>query len=56
MNESARKRIPEMIMAKPEQFDALWDSFQAELKAVGVHKLEEQFQKLLNERIELFSE
>lgn len=56
VNESARKRIPEMIMAKPEQFDALWDSFQAELKAVGVHKLEEQFQKLLNERIELFSE
>ncbi|MCR2806305.1 ABC transporter substrate-binding protein [Paenibacillus soyae] len=56
LNEVVRKRIPEMIMAKPDAFDGLWDSFQAELTAIGVPELEEQFQGLLNERIEMFSE
>lgn len=56
LNEVVRKRIPEMIMAKPDAFDGLWDSFQSELDAIGVPELEEQFKGLLNERIEMFSE
>lgn len=45
-----------MIMAKPEKYDELWDSFQKELEAAGVHKLEEQFKGLLEERIFLFND
>jgi len=56
LNDVVRKRIPDMIMAKPEAFDGLWDSFQAELVKIGVPELEEHFQALLNERIEMFSE
>ncbi|MNZ69261.1 hypothetical protein D3C78_875550 [compost metagenome] len=54
--ELLRKRIPEMIMAKPEQFDNLWDSFQTELDKAGVHELEKQFEGLLQDRIALFND
>ncbi len=55
ITELVRKRIPEMILAKPEAFDGLWDAFQTDLDKAGVHKLEEQFEGLLKERIELFN-
>lgn len=54
--ELLRKRVPEMIMAKPEQFDGLWDSFQAELDKAGVHELEKQFEGLLKDKIALFND
>ncbi|WP_248925920.1 ABC transporter substrate-binding protein [Paenibacillus hamazuiensis] len=50
-----RKRIPEAILAKPEKFDEVWDSFQKELEQAGVHKLEAQFEGLLKERIKLWN-
>ncbi|HTG67678.1 MAG TPA: hypothetical protein VL921_00330, partial [Candidatus Udaeobacter sp.] len=56
MTDLVRKRIPEMIMSKPDVFDGLWDSFQKELEQAGVHELEQQFEGLLKERIELFNE
>ena len=56
MTDLVRKRIPEMIMSKPDVFDGLWDSFQKELEQAGVHELEKQFEGLLKERIELFNE
>lgn len=49
-----RKRVPEAIMAKPDKFDGIWDTFQKELEAAGVHKMEEEFNKLLQERLQLW--
>ncbi|MUT67794.1 hypothetical protein [Paenibacillus sp. NEAU-GSW1] len=45
-----------MIMAKPEQFDGIWTSFQGELDKAGIHELEKQFEGLLKERISLFND
>jgi len=56
ITELVRKRIPEMILAEPTKFDAMWESFQADLDKAGVHKLEQQFEGLLQERIELYNE
>jgi putative aldouronate transport system substrate-binding protein len=53
--ELVRKRIPEMILAKPEKFDEIWDSFQKDLEKAGIHKLEQQTEQLLKERIQLWS-
>jgi putative aldouronate transport system substrate-binding protein len=50
-----KKRIPEMIMAKPEQFDELWNKFQKELNDFGVHKAEAIFNKVLAEHIKLWN-
>ncbi len=48
------KRIPEAILAKPEQFDALWDKYMKEIEAAGVEKAEQLRQQLLNERLALW--
>ncbi len=48
------KRIPEAILAKPEQFDALWDKYMQEIEAAGVEKAEQLRQELLNERLALW--
>lgn len=53
--ELVRKRIPEMILAKPEKFDEIWDSFQKDLEKAGIHKLEQQMEQLLKERVQLWS-
>lgn len=53
--ELMRKRVPEAILAKPEKFDEVWDSFQKELERAGVEKLEAQFEELLKERIKLWN-
>lgn len=50
------KKVPEAILAKPENFDKVWDDFMAELENAGVHKLEELFNQLLAERIKLWNE
>ncbi|WP_373231970.1 ABC transporter substrate-binding protein [Cohnella sp.] len=48
------KRIPEAILAKPEQFDGLWDKYMKEIEAAGVEKAEQLRQQLLNERLALW--
>jgi putative aldouronate transport system substrate-binding protein len=53
--ELVRKRIPEMVLAKPEKFDEIWDTFQKELDKAGVHKLEQQMEGLLKERVEMWN-
>ncbi|MFC0215992.1 ABC transporter substrate-binding protein [Paenibacillus chartarius] len=54
LQEIVRKRVPEMIMKSPDQFDAIWDAFQSDMEKAGVHKLEAQFEGLLKERMELW--
>jgi len=48
------KRIPEAILAKPEQFDGIWDKYLKEIEAAGVEKAEELRQELLNQRLSLW--
>ncbi|MBN2533269.1 MAG: ABC transporter substrate-binding protein [Spirochaetales bacterium] len=49
-----RKRIIRAILASPGDFDAVWDTMLKELIEAGVEKLEEEFTKMIRERIELW--
>ncbi|MBD2871031.1 ABC transporter substrate-binding protein [Paenibacillus arenilitoris] len=51
-----KRRITQAILAEPEQFDAIWDDFMKELKEAGVEKLNEEFTKLVKERVKLWNE
>lgn len=51
-----KKKVPEMILAKPERFEEVWAEFIADLEKAGVHKMEEAFSALLQERIKLWNE
>ncbi|TCM89744.1 putative aldouronate transport system substrate-binding protein [Paenibacillus sp. BK033] len=51
-----KRRITEAILAEPEQFDAIWDDFMKELEKAGVEKLNEEFTKLVKERVKLWNE
>ncbi|MFN0221016.1 MULTISPECIES: ABC transporter substrate-binding protein [Paenibacillus] len=50
-----KKRIPEAIMAKPEDFDKIYDQFLKDLEDAGVAKLNEEFTKMVKARVELWS-
>jgi putative aldouronate transport system substrate-binding protein len=50
-----KKRVPEAVMSKPEQFDAVWDAFMSDLEKAGVQKLNEEYTKLVKDRIQLWS-
>lgn len=50
------KRIPQAVMAKPEQFDKIWDDYQQELIDVGVEKMEKGFTKYVQDRVKLWNE
>lgn len=49
------KRIPEIILAKPSEFDSKWDAFMQELDKNGAEKMEKDFTKYLKERLDLWN-
>ncbi|MBE7898301.1 extracellular solute-binding protein [Paenibacillus polymyxa] len=49
-----RKRIPEAVLAKPDQFDAVYDRMLQELDQAGVPKAEEIFTGLIQNRLKLW--
>jgi putative aldouronate transport system substrate-binding protein len=51
-----KKRIPEAILAKPEDFDKVWDAFMADLDKAGVKKMNELETQLIKDRIKLWNE
>lgn len=51
-----KKRIPEAILAKPEQFDAVWDAFMKDLEKINVNKLHQDYTKMVKDRIRLWNE
>jgi putative aldouronate transport system substrate-binding protein len=53
-DEIMKKRIPEAIMAKPEQFDAIWDNFMKDLDKMGIQKVNEHMTQLVKDRVELW--
>ncbi|MEO3944250.1 ABC transporter substrate-binding protein [Gorillibacterium sp. CAU 1737] len=55
MKDITWKRIPEAILAKPADFDKIWDSYMAELDKAGVKKMEEGFTKYVKDRVSLWS-
>lgn len=50
------KRIPEAILAKPEDFDKIWDAYMADLEKAGVGKAEDLRQELVKERVALWND
>lgn len=50
-----RKRIPEAVLAKPADFDKVYDAFLAELDKAGAEKMEAEYTKLVKARVALFT-
>lgn len=50
-----RKYLPRIILARPNQFERLWDEYVSELSEVGLEKYEEYVQKEINERVRKWS-
>lgn len=56
MKDITWKKIPEMIVAKPEQFDGLWDAYQKELIDNGVEDMEKGFTKYVQDVVKLWND
>src|SRR5690606_8444924 len=54
MEEIPWQRIPQIILADPSEFDALWDAYMQELIDNGVEKMEDEFEQYVKERVELW--
>lgn len=50
------KMIPKAILAKPEEFDAIWDDYVKQLEKADVHKAEELRGELVKQRVKLWNE
>lgn len=50
-----RKRIPEAVLAKRENFDKIYDDFLAELDKAGAEKMEAEYTELVKARVALFT-
>jgi len=49
--QTMRQRLPQIIMAKPSDFDKLWDAYTAEMKNNGIALYEQYMQEQLNKRL-----
>ncbi|GAA0137827.1 ABC transporter substrate-binding protein [Paenibacillus sp. YSY-4.3] len=50
-----RKKIPEAVLAKRENFDKIYDDFLAELDKAGAVKMEAEYTELVKARVSLFT-
>lgn len=50
-----RKRIPEAVLAKRENFDKIYDDFLEELNKAGAEKMEAEYTELVKARASLFT-
>ncbi|WP_410771387.1 ABC transporter substrate-binding protein [Fontibacillus sp. BL9] len=50
-----QKRIPEVVLAKSDKFDEIYDDFLTELNSVGAEKMEKQYTELVKARVSLFT-
>ncbi|MCG7384594.1 ABC transporter substrate-binding protein [Paenibacillus sp. ACRRY] len=50
------KQIPQAIMAKPEDFETIWNDYQQMLINAGVEKMEQGFTKYVQDRVKLWNE
>ncbi|ANY68214.1 ABC transporter substrate-binding protein [Paenibacillus sp. BIHB 4019] len=56
MRDITWKRIPQAIMAKEGEFDAIWDTYQKDLIDAGVEKMETGYEALVKERVSLWND
>ena len=49
------KRIPAAILSKPAEFDKIYDSFLDELDKAGAQQMEQEYTKLVKDRVALFT-
>jgi putative aldouronate transport system substrate-binding protein len=56
MEDITRKRIPEAILAKPADFDKVFDTMLEELEKAGVLDMEKNYTELVKARVKLWSE
>lgn len=50
------KRIPEAILAKPADFDKVWDAYMKDIEKAGVDKAETLREELVKKRVKLWNE
>jgi len=50
-----RKKIPEAVLAKPADFDAIYDGFIEDLNKAGAEKMEAEYTQLVKQRVSLFT-
>ncbi|TFE30084.1 ABC transporter substrate-binding protein [Cohnella luojiensis] len=55
MRDITWKRIPEAILAKPADFDKIWDAYMQDLEKAGVEKMEKGYTKYVQDRVALWS-
>ncbi|MBW7455360.1 ABC transporter substrate-binding protein [Paenibacillus sepulcri] len=55
MKDITWKRVPEAILAKPENFDKVWEAYQQDLIKAGVEKMEKGYTKYVQDRVALWS-
>jgi putative aldouronate transport system substrate-binding protein len=55
MRDITWKRIPEAILAKPGDFDKIWDAYMQDLDKAGVKKMEAGYTKYVQDRVALWS-
>jgi len=55
MRDITWKRVPEAILAKPENFDKIWDAYMKDLEKAGVEKMEAGYTKYVKDRVALWS-
>ncbi len=56
MVDITRKRIPEAILAKPADFDKVFDTMLQELDKAGVKEMEKNYTELVKARVKLWNE
>jgi putative aldouronate transport system substrate-binding protein len=56
MKDIMTRRVPEAILAHPDKFDAVWDSFLAEIESAGVERMEQQYTELVKQRVALWND
>ncbi|WP_088104037.1 ABC transporter substrate-binding protein [Halalkalibacter urbisdiaboli] len=50
------QRVPEAILAKPEEFDEVWAEFMNDLDRIGVEEMEQEYNELLQQKIRLWND
>lgn len=50
-----KKLVPEAVLAKPDNFTNVWDEFMTSLENANIEKAEEEYTKLIQEKVELWS-
>ncbi|MFK3937807.1 ABC transporter substrate-binding protein [Alkalihalobacillus sp. NPDC078783] len=49
-----KRKVPEAILASPDDFDRVWDEFMSELESAGVEEAEKEYTELIKNRVELW--